>query len=49
MKALGYSIGTSICEDDKIELAKDMMAKAKEKGVNFLLPVDNVDRQRICG
>ena len=42
MNALGYSIGTSICETDKIELAKDIMAKAKEKGVNFLLPVDNV-------
>ena len=42
MNALGYSIGTSICESDKVELAKDTMAKAKEKGVKFLLPVDNV-------
>ena len=42
MKSLGYSIGTSICEDDKVELAKDMMAKAKEKGVNFLIPEDNI-------
>ncbi len=42
MNALGYSIGTSICESDKIELAKDMMAKAKEKNVKFLIPVDNV-------
>ena len=42
MNALGYSIGTSICESDKIELAKDIMAKAKEKGVNFLIPQDNV-------
>ena len=42
MKALGYSIGTSICENDKLELAQDMMAKAKEKGVKFLIPVDNV-------
>lgn len=42
MKALGYSIGSSICENDKIDLAKDIMAKAKEKGVNFLIPVDNV-------
>ena len=40
--ALGYSIGTSLCEPDKLELAKDIMAKAKEKGVNFLIPVDNV-------
>ena len=42
IKALGYSIGSSLCENDKIELAKDIMAKAKAKGVRFLLPVDNV-------
>ena len=41
MNALGYSIGTSICESDKVELAKDTMAKAK-KGVKFLIPVDNI-------
>ena len=42
MKSLGYSISTSICEDDKVEMAKDMMAKAKEKGVAFLIPEDTV-------
>lgn len=42
MNALGYSIGTSICESDKVEMAKDMMAKAKDKGVKFLIPVDNI-------
>ncbi len=41
-KAMGYEIGTSICEDDRVELAKDTMEKAKSKGVNFLLPIDNV-------
>lgn len=41
-KALGHEVGTSICEDDKIELAKEMMDKAKAKGINFLIPVDNV-------
>ncbi len=41
LKALGYPIGTSICENDKVELAKDIMAKAKEKGVKFLIPSDN--------
>ena len=46
MKSLGYSIGTSICEEDKLELAKDMMAKAKEKGVNFLIPEDNIAADR---
>ncbi|HIS68006.1 MAG TPA: phosphoglycerate kinase [Candidatus Gallacutalibacter stercoravium] len=45
MKALGYSVGDSICETDKVELAKDMMTKAKEKGVNFLIPEDNVVAQ----
>ena len=38
--ALGYSVGTSLCETDKLDLAKDMMAKAKEKNVKFLLPLD---------
>lgn len=40
--AQGHSIGTSICEEDKKELALEMLAKAKDKGVRFLLPVDNV-------
>ena len=40
--ALGNEIGTSICESDKLDLARDLLAKAKAKGVNFLLPVDNV-------
>ncbi len=39
--AKGYSVGTSICEEDKIDLAKELMAKAEEKGVKFLIPVDN--------
>ena len=40
-KAMGYNVGTSLCEDDKVELAREMMAKAEAKGVKFLLPVDN--------
>ena len=39
--AQGHTVGTSLCETDKIDLAKEMMAKAEAKGVNFLLPVDN--------
>ena len=39
-KAQGYSVGNSICEDDKLELAKELMEKAEEKGVKFMLPVD---------
>ncbi len=40
-KANGCSVGTSLCEDDKVELAREMMAKAQAKGVKFLIPVDN--------
>lgn len=43
-KAQGYAIGTSLCEDDKIDLAREMLEKAKAKKVNFLLPVDT-----LCG
>ncbi len=39
--AKGCTVGTSICEPDKVDLAKEMLAKAEAKGVNFLLPVDN--------
>ena len=39
--AQGHSVGTSICEEDKIDLAKEMMETAKAKGVNFLIPIDN--------
>lgn len=42
VKAQGYEIGKSLLEEDKIELAKEFMAKAKEKGVNFYMPVDVV-------
>ncbi|ODM26017.1 phosphoglycerate kinase [Clostridium sp. Bc-iso-3] len=41
-KAKGYSIGTSLCEDDKVDLAKSLIEKAESKGVKLLLPVDNV-------
>ena len=40
--AKGYHVGTSLFEADKVELAKEMMQKAVDKGVNFLLPIDNV-------
>ena len=41
MRAKGYNVGTSICEEDKVELAKEMMAKAEKNGVKFMIPVDN--------
>ena len=40
-KALGHDIGTSICEEDKIDLAKTILEKAKQKNVKLLLPLDN--------
>lgn len=42
LKAQGYNIGTSICENEKLDLAKTLLEKAKEKGVNLMLPVGNV-------
>lgn len=42
IKALGGKIGNSICEDDKLELALDILQKAKDKGVQIHLPVDVV-------
>ncbi len=41
-KAMGGHIGISICEDDKLDLARDIMKKAKEKGVNLVLGTDCV-------
>jgi len=42
LKAKGYNIGNSICEDDKLELAKSLMEKAEKKGVDLMLPVESV-------
>ena len=41
-KAQGYEVGKSICELDKLGLAKDLMEKAKQKGVKLILPLDTV-------
>ena len=40
-KAMGYEVGKSLCELDKLDLAKSLMEKAKTKGVKLILPVDN--------
>ncbi len=45
--ALGKKVGNSLVEADKVELAKEALAKAKEKGVKFLLPLDNQCAQEI--
>lgn len=45
MKANGLEVGESLLEADKVDYAKEMMEKAKAKGVNFLIPVDTVVTQ----
>ncbi len=45
LKAKGYHIGNSICEDDKLELAKTLMEKAETKGVNLMLPIGSMVAQ----
>jgi len=42
IKAMGGNIGSSLCEEDKLDLALSLINKAKEKGIELLLPVDNV-------
>ena len=42
LKAQGYEIGKSLCDDSKIDYCKEMMAKAQAKGVKLLLPIDTV-------
>lgn len=42
IKAKGYEVGNSVCEMDKIDLAKELMKKAEDKGIKFILPVDTI-------
>ena len=42
VKAMGGNIGKSICEDDKLDVALEILQKAKEKNVEFVLPIDSV-------
>jgi len=46
-KALGYKTGNSLVEDDKLDLAKELLEKAKNKGVDFVVPVDAVIAQEM--
>jgi len=41
-KAQGFKVGNSLVEDDRVEMAKDILAQAKAKGVKLMLPVDNL-------
>ncbi len=47
LKSLGKNVGNSLVEDDKIDLAKELIDKAKEKGLDFVLPVDTVIAREI--
>jgi phosphoglycerate kinase len=42
LKAMGYEIGSSLCEEDRLELCSELMKKAKEKNVNLILPDDSI-------
>lgn len=42
LKAQGYNIGSSLCELDKLDLANELLRKAKEKGVQFYIPSDSI-------
>lgn len=42
VKAMGGSIGKSLCEDDKLDLAKELLQKAKARGVNLYIPTDAI-------
>ena len=42
LKAMGYEVGNSICELDRLDIAKETIEKAKMKGVKLLLPIDTV-------
>jgi len=41
-KAQGFKVGNSLVEDDRVEMAKDILAQAKAKGVKLMLPIDNI-------
>lgn len=46
-KALGFQIGNSLCEEDKIDVALEILEKASNKNIDFLLPIDNIAASEI--
>ncbi len=48
LKSLGYSVGKSLLEEDKVDLAKELIEKAKIKSVKILLPIDVVVSKEFC-
>ncbi len=47
LKSMNKKVGNSLVEDDKLELAKELLNEAKDKKINFILPVDAVIAQKI--
>ncbi|MDD5132283.1 MAG: phosphoglycerate kinase [bacterium] len=47
LKAQGLSIGNSLVEDDRLDMAKEVLAKAKEKKITFLLPIDHLIADKV--
>lgn len=47
-KAEGYEIGDSLCEESKLDLARDLLSKARQRGIDFVLPVDVVIADRFA-
>jgi phosphoglycerate kinase len=48
LKAQGYEIGSSLCEDERLDLCRELIKKAQEKGVKLLLPADSVVADRFA-
>lgn len=49
LKAKGYNVGKSLVEDDKLDVAKEIMKKAEEKNIEFLLPIDHIESKDATG
>ena len=48
LKAQGHDVGKSLCEPDQLDYAREMLETAREKGVKFLLPIDNVSADKFA-
>lgn len=49
LKAKGYNVGKSLVEDDKLDVAKEIMKKAEDKNIEFLLPIDHIESKDATG
>ena len=49
LKAKGYNVGKSLVEDDKLDIAREIMKKAEEKNIEFLLPIDHIESKDTSG